>query len=449
MIDIIPCAPGAHIGEIKTLGFLRENLSGDHIILTNYHLPDGSGTLEIDLLVLNYHGVFLLEVKDWWGQIDADQTHWLQAGHRHPSPLTSIDTKAKVVYSTLVQNHSGLKDVSVVGFVVLSKGDMMLNINDPRTNRVFPLNDSLVHALTSRDFLYNPQSSRILQRNALKAVQETLLHQHVDPQRRIIGSFQIVDELPPGEGYEAFVAQHVNISSRHARLKKYHIPAIQSQRHLEESVRQFKQDMEALAQVEGHSNIIRAYDFFKDPDVDDTYYLALELVDGQMLHEIMDKDREIILSRSIHYLLPVANALVYCHDKGIIHRNLTPYSIYVTTGGQVKLGDFDFARVPTIGQTITKTDVPLVVNKYIAPEQLDNPRGVDARADIYSLGAIWYDLLLGRPDNEPIRQALIARSDLPETARQLLQSMLSPQPNNRPASAREVREWFELLQDEE
>ena len=111
MIDVIPCAPGAHIGEIKTLGFLRQNLTGDHVILTNYHLPDGSGTLEIDLLVLNYHGVFLLEVKDWWGRIEADQTHWLQAGHRHPSPLTSIDTKAKVVYSTLAQSHPDQKSV--------------------------------------------------------------------------------------------------------------------------------------------------------------------------------------------------------------------------------------------------------------------------------------------------------------------------------------------------
>jgi serine/threonine protein kinase len=449
MIEVIPCAPGAHIGEIKTLGFLRQNLTGDHIILTNYHLPDGSGTLEIDLLVLNYHGLFLLEVKEWWGRIDADQTHWLQAGQRHPSPLTSIDSKAKVVHSVLAQNHPGLKDVSVVGFVVLSKGDTMLNINDPRAHRVFPLNDRLVHALTSRDHLFNPQSSRILQANALKAAQETLLRQHVDPQRRIIGSFRIVDSLPPGEGYEAFAAQHITISGRHARLKKYHIAAIQSQRHLEESVRQFKQDMEALAQVEGHPNIVRAYDFYKDPDVDDTYYLALEMVDGRLLREIMDESGAISLDQSARYLQPVADALAYCHDKGIIHRNLTPYSIYVTAGGQVKVGDFDFARVPAIGLTITKTNTPLVVNKYIAPEQLDNPRGADARADIYSLGAIWYDLLFARPDNEPIRQALIAQSDLPEIARQLLQSMLSPQPDNRPASIYEVKEWLEMLKEEE
>ena len=449
MIDVIPCAPGAHIGEIKTLGFLRQNLTGDHVILTNYHLPDGSGTLEIDLLVLNYHGVFLLEVKDWWGRIEADQTHWLQAGHRHPSPLTSIDTKAKVVYSTLAQSHPGLRDVSVVGFVVLSKGDMLLEINDPRANRVFPLHERLLHALTSRDYLFNPNNPRILQSSALKAVQETLLHQHVDPQRRIIGSFQIVDTLPPGEGYEAFAAQHITISSRHARLKKYHIPAIQSQQHLEESVRQFKQDMEALAQVEGHPNIVRAYDFYKDPDVDDTYYLALEMVDGQMLREIIDASGAISLPQSARYLLPVADALATCHDKGIIHRNLTPYSIYVTKNNQVKVGDFDFARVPAIGLTITKTDSPLVVNKYIAPEQLDNPRGVDARADIYSLGAVWYDLLFARPDNEPIRQALIAQSDLPEIARQLLQSMLSPHPDKRPASIHEVKEWLEMFKDEE
>jgi serine/threonine protein kinase len=444
MIDVIHCAPGMHIGEEITLGFLRENLPGDHVILTNYHLPDESGTLEIDLVILNYQGVFLLEVKHWWGKIEADQIHWLQGGHRHPSPLTSVDIKAKRVHSTLADARSDLGRVSVVGFVVLSKGDTLLTIDDPRRDRVFPLNQRLIQALTGRDFLFS-SSALPLERSRLPAAKDALVHHHVDPERRLVGNYRIVAELAPGEAYDAFEAQHVTIKGRRARIKRYHIPAIRSMRHLEETVRRFKQDMEALSQVEGHPNIVRAYDFLKDPDTDDTYYLILELVDGCTLREIIDEDPDLTLAQGLRYLILVADALAYCHQRGIIHRNLTPYSIYVTDDGQVKLGDFDFARVPAISQTISKTGQPLVVNKYIAPEQLDDPRQVDPRVDLYSLGAVWYDLIFRGPQDEPVRLALIQKSDLPDDARQLMRSLLAPRPADRPSSAAEVKEWFELL----
>jgi len=447
MVEVISCAPGAHIGELKTLGFLRENLPGDHVILTNYHLPDESSTLEIDLVVINYQGVFLLEVKHWWGKIEADQIHWLQAGRRHYSPLTGVDMKVKRVHGTLAAARSDLGKVSVVGFVVLSRGDTMLTIDDPRRDRVFPLNQRLIQALTGRDYLFS-RSALPLDHSRLPTVRNALVRQHVDPERRLVGNYHIVAELTPGETYDAFEAQHLTIQGRRARLKRYHIPAIRSMRHLEETIREFKQDMEALSQVEGHPNIVRAYDFFKDPDSDDTYYLALELIDGRMLREIMDEE-EVTLAQGACYLTPVADALAYCHQRGIIHRNLTPYSIYVTDDGQVKVGDFDFARVPAIGQTITKTGQVLVESKYIAPEQLDDPRGTDARADLYSLGAVWYDLLFRRPEDEPVRLAIIEQSDLPDDARHLLRSLLAPRPADRPASAVEVREWFELWADRE
>jgi serine/threonine protein kinase len=154
------------------------------------------------------------------------------------------------------------------------------------------------------------------------------------------------------------------------------------------------------------------------------------------------------LAQSARYLILVTEALAYCHQRGIIHRNLTPDSIYITLGGQVKLGDFDFARVPTIGQTITKTGQILVDTKYTAPEQLANPREVGPQADLYALGAVWYDMLFRRPEEEPIRLALIHRSDLPEEARHLLSVLLAPYPEDRPASMGELKSWFELFAED-
>ncbi len=453
-IEVIHCAPNVNTGELRVLGFLREQLeplATHHTILTNYHLPDGNSTLEIDLVVINSRGVFLLEVKDWWGRIEGDSTHWKQVGTNkvHTSPLTGLDTKAKQVHSTIARERSDLRQVSVVGFVILVRGDTQLDLEDhpDRVKRVFGLHKRLIEALTGQDYLHASWCIP-LDRSKFTAVKNGLIHQKVDPDHTLIGNYQIIGELlTPGDTYDAYEAQHTTISSRRVRLKKYHIPAIRSQKHLAEAVREFKQDMEALAQVDTHPNIIRAYDFFKDPDTDDTYYLILELVEGQLLREVIDAG-EISLAQSARYLIPVADALAFCHQQGIIHRNLTPYSIYLTENEQVKLGDFDFARVPAIGQTITKTGQVLVETKYTAPEQLTNPRAAGHRADLYSLGVVWYDMLFRRPEDEPVRLALIQKSDLPDDVRDLLRSLLASRAEDRPESIGEVKEWFELFAEE-
>ncbi len=447
MAHVIPCAPGAHVGEMKTRDFLRERLPDSCVILTNYHLPDVNATLEIDLVVLTYYGVYLLEVKHWWGKIEADQTHWMQAGKRHPSPLTSIEMKAKRLHSTLVDAHPGLGRVSVVGFVVLSKGDALLEIDDPRAGRVFPLNERLVAALTGEAYQHHPGQGLPLDRRRMAAVRETLLRQHVDPERRIVGNYEILEELPSGEGYAAFLAQHIDVRGRRVRLKRYHVPQVRSQRHLQESIRQFKQDVEALAQVDAHPNVVRAYDFFKDPDVDDTYYLALELVEGQTLQEMIESGEPFLVDEILRILASVADALAFAHAQGIVHRNLTPQAITVTPEGRVKVSDFDFARVPALGATISQTDEPLVVNAYVAPEQLDNPRAAGTPADVYSLGAIAYDLFFVRPEGEPLLHELILNSSLPDTIKQFLRELISVDPAARP-TASETRQWLDLLADD-
>lgn len=443
MLKVIPCAPGAHIGEQISLGFLKKNL-GSGTILTNYYHPDGSGTLEIDLVVINYQGVWLLEVKHWWGKIEADEVHWYQEGRKHHSPLTKIDGKTKVIFSDLTK--AGFGDVSVVGLVVLSKGTSALTITDSRNNRVFGLNDDLIRALTSRDLVYSPRSP-VLKSGQVEQISDALVHKHVDPEYKIVSNYRLVEELTPGEHYQAYEGQHIQVQSRRAMIKRYHIEAIQSRQHLEESVRLFKQSMEALAQLSGHPNIVDAYDFFADPDTDDTYWLVLEYVDGGTLRNALDQGKPFSLKEQMDCLIPVADALIHCHRHGILHRNLTPRAIYLTEAGQVKVGDFDFARVPTLGYTISQTDKPLVINKYIAPEQQTDTRNADHRVDIYSLGAIWYDLALRPGIEEPILISKIDKSDLSDDAKEIMKKMLTPRPANRPGSAGEVKEWFELFRD--
>jgi serine/threonine protein kinase len=209
-------------------------------------------------------------------------------------------------------------------------------------------------------------------------------------------------------------------------------------------VSRFKRDMVALVEAGPHPNLVMPHQFFRDESSDERYYLILAWPGEQTLAKRW-AEGPIPRDEQLRILSDVAAALVHCHKHGIVHRNLTPHSIYVPKDKPAKVGDFDFARVPAIGKTISQTGQALVENKYIAPEQLDNPRQADSRADLYSLGAVWYDMLLRRPEDEPVRLALIAKSDLSEDVKSLLRSLLAPYPDDRPASAAEVKEWFEIL----
>lgn len=438
---IISCAPGAHIGEQIALGFLKENLQNG-IILTNFHQPDITGTLEVDLLVINYRGVWLLEVKHWWGKILADPIHWLHAGRKHPSPLTTIEKKAKMVHGALADE--GMGDTSVVGLVVLSKGTAALEIEDQRADRVFGLNEDLIEAITGEDYLFSPHSPT-LRSTQIDRICNALIRKHVDPEWRIVGSYRLVQELGGGERCQVFEGQHISVQNRRARIKRYEIDAIQSRDHLKQSIRLFKQDVEALTQLEGHPNIVGAYDFMHDPDTDAVYWLLLEYVEGETLEQRLQQTEPVSLDQQYSYLASITEALEYCHGEGILHRNLTPSAIWVTPSGEVRLGDFDFARVPALGFTISETGVPLVTNKFIAPEQLANPRQADHRADLYSLGAIWYEMAFLPPRDEPILVHQIEQSDLQSDAKEFMKSLLANRADDRPDSASEAREWFELL----
>ena len=124
-VEVIHCHPNPHIGETLTVNYLRHHLPAG-VLLVNYHLPDVTGTQEIDVVVLNYNGVYLLEVKHWYGRIEADQLHWRHSsGDLRDSPIPIIEQKAKRVHGLL--SPQGWRTGSVVGVGARSKGIAKLN----------------------------------------------------------------------------------------------------------------------------------------------------------------------------------------------------------------------------------------------------------------------------------------------------------------------------------
>ena len=143
-----------------------------------------------------------------------------------------------------------------------------------------------------------------------------------------------------------------------------------------------------------NAGIVAVYDSGED---NGQSYIVMELINGFTLRELLQKKQEIPLKEAIDIIVEILEALDYSHSKGIIHRDIKPGNIMITNTGQVKVMDFGIARaLDDVGVTMTNTWNVVGTAQYLSPEQATG-ESADARSDIYSLGCLMYELLVGRP----------------------------------------------------
>jgi serine/threonine protein kinase len=155
----------------------------------------------------------------------------------------------------------------------------------------------------------------------------------------------------------------------------------------------FAREARALARL-SHPNIVAVHD---SGEAGGLYFFAMEYVDGMNL-------RQMILARTagtreaLQIVMQVCDALQYAHEEGVVHRDIKPENILLDRRGRVKIADFGLAKLlqgRPEDLTLTGTHQSMGTPHYMAPEQLEKPASVDHRADIYSLGVVFYELLTG------------------------------------------------------
>lgn len=155
----------------------------------------------------------------------------------------------------------------------------------------------------------------------------------------------------------------------------------------------FTREARTLAKL-NHPNIVSVYEF---GHVHDTYYFLMEFVDGSTLRDVV-RARELTSEHALAVVPHLCDALQFAHDKGVIHRDIKPENILIARDGSVKIADFGLSRIlgtedqPT---ALTGTHQIMGTPRYMAPEQLEGARSIDHRADIYSLGVVFYEMLTG------------------------------------------------------
>ncbi len=160
-----------------------------------------------------------------------------------------------------------------------------------------------------------------------------------------------------------------------------------------EFAERFNREAKALATL-SHPNIVQVYDFGREADF---CFLAMEFVDGTSLRGVLKEGRP-SPAEALRLIGQICDALEYAHSRGVVHRDIKPENILIDRNGQVKIVDFGLAKVTAKeggGPALTHTDVAMGTPQYMAPEQYLSMKTVDHRADIYSLGVVFYELLTG------------------------------------------------------
>jgi tRNA A-37 threonylcarbamoyl transferase component Bud32 len=155
----------------------------------------------------------------------------------------------------------------------------------------------------------------------------------------------------------------------------------------------FAREARALARL-NHPNIVTVYDFGQS---DGVYFLLMEFVDGLNLRQTM-KSGNLSPQEALAIVPHVCDALQYAHDQGIVHRDVKPENVLLDKSGRVKIADFGLAKLLTqspLDFTLTHSMQVMGTPRYMAPEQIEHPTEVDHRADIYSLGVMFYEMLTG------------------------------------------------------
>lgn len=216
-------------------------------------------------------------------------------------------------------------------------------------------------------------------------------------------------------------------------------------------VERFRREAQAAGGL-NHPNIVGVYDWGR---VNNTYYIAMEYVDGRTLADILKQSGTLTPLQVCDVISEVAAALGSAHQNGVIHRDVKPGNILVSATGQVKVADFGIARALGAGveQGLTQTGAVMGTATYFSPEQAQGAP-TDQRSDIYSLGIVMYEMLAGSApflgenavaiaykqvhENAPSLHDRI--ESIPEQISAIVAKCMTKSPDDRYSTAGEVRD---------
>ena len=262
---------------------------------------------------------------------------------------------------------------------------------------------------------------------------------------RMLGDYEIIREISRGSMGVVYQARQISLN-RTVALKVLRAGEIAP----EQLVDRFKREARALAGL-SHPAIVPLYETGSDGD---SHYFSMGFVDGRTLKEILATER-LPIRRALEIVYEVADALAAAHERDVVHRDVKPSNIMIDNSGRVHLMDFGLAKHSVEQDGQTRSGTMIGTPSYMPPEQArGDSKYVDARADVYSLGAVLYELICGQPPftassaleiilkaiNEEIVPLKKRRPDIHPDIQTIAMKALEKRPFERYSTMRDMRD---------
>jgi len=311
-----------------------------------------------------------------------------------------------------------------------------------------------------------PRCERCYEDEVLLCPDDQAKTKHTLPGTTLLnGRYRLDKRLGRGAMGQVYLARDENLITRRVAVKTIR-PDVLSDEDLQEgeAIARFEREARTAASIQ-HPNVIDVNDFGKSDE--GVFFLVMEYVEGESLYQLLRREGTLSVQRAQALLRQICAGVEAAHDEGILHRDLKPANVFIvqrkkkdgsiSVDDLVKVGDFGLAKIISQSAGDASGSGPasrgiLGTPEYMAPEQMQAGANLDARADIYALGAMAYHMLGGRPpftgdimqifaqkltQETPALSTL--RSDIPAPVEQAVMHALKKEADGRPAS---VAEWF-------
>ena len=435
--------------EGEAIVYLKGNLSDDFEIIHNLEIRRNEREVfEIDMVIIGPHCVFVVDVKGTRGSIEVSSSRWYPDG-REPfhSPVAKLREHAKSLSSTIsdFDRTRPLNKIHVHPVVMMIAEDA--TVDDPQgldTPQIIYARDRCANYFNRTDFIPSHRLSDI--REFVPLVHRAICGKAAPKHNPCYGEWQVVEELDRSDRHIEYRAYHNVLGEEEkVRLRVYPSDIYASPEEQEQERKLISTAFLALRKLPEHANILKVTHCFQS-QAGDAWAIVTDDVSAQSLRQYMRRNPK--LDRKRRIITEVLDALRHIHDHGIIHRNLTPDTILVDDSGRTLLTQFDYARVSQRPGTIAGVIAEYLEEDaiYQAPEVHNNPGRASKKSDLFAVGTIFYELLVGRPafrDAEEMddRDAIFSQPpsqvnpDLAAGFDHWLQKFCALEPENRHESA--------------
>lgn len=250
-----------------------------------------------------------------------------------------------------------------------------------------------------------------------------------------VASYELGERLGNG-GFGTVYKYHHKLLDYDFAIKLFEPVFVSNEENLEGENRFFR-EAKVLFHL-NHKNIVKVFDIGR---VEGQPFIRIEFVDGYNLQEFVEKYSTVSFDRSLKPIKAILEGLSYAHKVGIIHRDLKPTNVMVTKDGKFKIIDFGISAYLEAEKysKLTKTGESVIGGAFTDPALIDNPKMRDIRSDIYSVGSIWYYLLVGvSPAGGDIRETLISTDKVTPLQAEIILKCLARQIDDRFSSCEEI-----------